>query len=171
VVIGIFLPFSWGRIIMYQMSAIRHGVTGHADDRTMLVVGYLSILGTCGIVGGLYVVRRFSKEISLSRSSIIKALSACTRIVLRLIRKGFIFMVVLGAFPWVCGWWLDICTMSMVQLQVGVLDLSLIFPPLRFLVHWACGILSLVIIRKFLLIINEVLFKEVIHVCSVSIWK
>lgn len=138
------------------MNATRHGVTGHAGNWTMLAVGYLSILGPGAIIGGLYAIRRYSKEISLSRGSIIKALSVCRNFVLRLIRQGFISMIVLGAFPWVCGWWLNICTMKMVQLQFGGLELSLVFSPLRILVCWACGVLSLVIIRKFLLIISEV---------------
>ncbi|KAF3327808.1 hypothetical protein FCM35_KLT06414 [Carex littledalei] len=150
-VIAVLVPFSWGRIILYQMN----GGTGHASDWCMLAVGYISILGPGAIIAGLNMIRRFSKDISLSRSSIMKGLCACRSFVVRMVRQGFILMVVFGTFPCVCGWWFDICTMKMVQMQFGGLDHLLDFPPLRILVFWGCGIICLVFMKKFLLLIDE----------------
>ncbi|KAJ4810776.1 RING/FYVE/PHD zinc finger superfamily protein [Rhynchospora pubera] len=145
--VGLFLPFSWGRIIL------NYGLTGHASDWTTLAVGYLSILGPVGI----FMVLQFVKNTGLTGSAIVKALSAWVRFVLKLLKQGFVIMVVLGAFPWFCGWWLHICTMKMVQVQVKDPNISFLFGlhPLRMLAWWACGILSLVVLRNFLLIISK----------------
>lgn len=151
-VIAVLVPFSWGRIILYLMN----GGTGHASDWSMLAVGYISVLGPVAIIAGLYMIRQFSKDISLSRSSIKKGLCACRSFVVRVVRQGFIFMVVFGGFPCLWGWWFDICTMKMVQMQFGGLDHLLDFPPLKILVFWGCGIISLVVMKKFLLLIDEV---------------
>ncbi|KAJ3707817.1 hypothetical protein LUZ61_011522 [Rhynchospora tenuis] len=149
--VGLLLPFSWGRIIL------NYGLTGHASDCTTLAVGYLSILGPVGIVLGLYIILQFFKDTRLTGSAIVKALSACVRFVLKPLKQGFVIMVVLGAFPWVCAWWLHICTMKMVQVQVKDPNISFLFGlhPLRMLAWWACGIQSLTVIRNFLLIIKE----------------
>ncbi|KAJ3707816.1 hypothetical protein LUZ61_011521 [Rhynchospora tenuis] len=157
IAIGFFIPFSWGRIILNQMGATKHGLTGHVGDWTTLAVGYLSIGIPGVIVVGLYKIIRFSKDTSPSRSIIVKALSARMSFVLRLIKQLCVIMIVLGAFPWVCGWWLQTCTVKMVQVQFGDLDLTLLlfFRPLKMLAWWACGILSVMVIRKFLLMISE----------------
>ncbi|KAJ1703343.1 hypothetical protein LUZ63_003122 [Rhynchospora breviuscula] len=162
-VTGVSVPFSCGRIVLNLMRNSKHGFIGHVSDWTTLAVGYLSIIGPAAIVLGVHVIPRYFKSMHLW--NIVKTLSVCMSFVLRLIKQGFVIMIVLGVFPWVCGWWLDICTMSMVQLQLERKDLTVLlnFPPLRMLVWWPCGIYSLVVVRKFLLVVSEELQEGLLN--------
>ncbi|KAJ3707818.1 hypothetical protein LUZ61_011523 [Rhynchospora tenuis] len=162
-VTGVYVPFSCGRIILNLMSNSKHGFIGNASDWTTLAVGYLSIIGPVLIVLGVHVIPQYFKNMRLW--SIVKTLSVCMSFVQTPIKQGFVIMIVLGVFPWLCGWWFDICTMNMVQLQLEHINLTVLldFTPLRMLVWWPCGIYSLVVVRKFLLVISEELQEGLLN--------
>ncbi|KAL0799141.1 hypothetical protein Bca101_054316 [Brassica carinata] len=140
----IFVPFTLGRVILYHVAAdlLKGFVAGPSKlyDVTTLTVGYMFLVL-------LYLVIINGQPLNFGRlygvaSIAVETIRPLLRQFLPGIKLGTMVAYLLWVFPLMCGWWLDVCTVSMfgettMSNRVEFLSVS---PLASSLVHWAVGV-------------------------------
>ncbi|CDY51956.1 BnaA08g11620D [Brassica napus] len=150
----IFVPFTLGRVIILHHVAsadlLKGFVAGPSklyDDVTTLTVGYMFVVFL--YLGIIALIRYFKGQQLLNfdrvygvAASIVETIPPLLRQLLVGIKLGAKVACYFGVFPLMCGWWLDVCTVSMfgetMSKRVEFLSVS---PLASSLVHWAVGVL------------------------------
>ncbi|KAI3835127.1 hypothetical protein MKX03_019753 [Papaver bracteatum] len=154
----IFLPFSIGRIILrimcwFSTTAIPV-FCSRLSDATILAAGYMFVvsmvlmhLGIIAMVsyvkGEPWNVRRLYgiTYIADAITSLVRQYTTIMRRLMSMFRLAFLLLVELGAFPLICGWWLDVCTFRMLGKAMSLMAEFSSFSPLASsLMHWTVGI-------------------------------
>ncbi|CAG7898249.1 unnamed protein product [Brassica rapa] len=150
----IFVPFTLGRVIILHHVAAADLLKGFVagpsklyDDVTTLTVGYMFVVFL--YLGIIALIRYFKGQQLLNfdrvygvAASIVETIPSLLRQLLVGIKLGAKVACYFGVFPLMCGWWLDVCTVSMfgetMSKRVEFLSVS---PLASSLVHWAVGVL------------------------------
>lgn len=147
------------------------------SDATTVAAGYSVILVAVSFHLGLRALVKYSKGESLAVgrfqgvASVAEAAPTMARQVIAglkymmtMFKVAFLLLVELGVFPLLCGWWLDICTLSMFG---GTMANRLAFfwasPLTSSLLHWLVGIVYMLHISIFVSLLREVLRPGVLY--------
>eukprot|EP00250_Pteridium_aquilinum_P006590 c16479_g1_i1 orf=142-3528(+) len=109
---------------------------------------------------------RFQSVASIAEAAptVARQFVAGLRYMLTMLKVAFLLLVELGVFPLLCGWWLDICTLSMLG---GTVANRLAFfwasPLTSSLLHWLVGIVYMLHISIFVSLLREVLRPGVLY--------
>ncbi|CAN7015799.1 unnamed protein product [Brassica rapa subsp. trilocularis] len=126
------------------------GLSSTLYDVTTLTVGYMFIVSLVFLYLGITALIRYFKDEPLTVEGvygiawIIKTVWPPLRqflVVMRLgIRLVSFVVVMFGVFPLMCGWWLDVCTVTMFgQTMSYRLQFLSVSPLASSLVHWVVG--------------------------------
>uniref|UniRef100_M4F0K7 E3 ubiquitin-protein ligase MARCHF6-like C-terminal domain-containing protein n=1 Tax=Brassica campestris TaxID=3711 RepID=M4F0K7_BRACM len=169
----IFVPFTLGRFIILHHVAAADLLKGFVarpsklyDDVTTLTVGYMFVVFL--YLGIIALIRYFKGQQPLNfgrvygvAASIVETIPPLLRQLLVGIKLGAKVACYFGVFPFMCGWWLDVCTVSMfgetMSKRVEFLSVS---PLASSLVHWAVGVLY---VLKICICEEELLLKVLRH--------
>ena len=144
------------------------------SDVTTVAAGYTVIIVAVGFHLALRALIKYMRgeQLTVGRlhgvASIAEAAPTVARQVLSalkytmtMIKVAFLLLVELGVFPLLCGWWLDICTLSMFGGTMGNRMAFFWASPLTSsLLHWLVGIVYMLHISIFVSLLREVLYKS-----------
>jgi E3 ubiquitin-protein ligase MARCH6 len=143
------------------------------SDATTVAAGYTVIIIAVGfhlslralikyIRGEQLTVNRLHGVASLAEAAptVARQVISALKYMMTMLKVAFLLLVELGVFPLLCGWWLDICTLSMfggtVSNRVAFFWAS---PLTSSLVHWLVGIVYMLHISIFVSLLREVHIK------------
>ncbi|XP_060802474.1 E3 ubiquitin-protein ligase MARCHF6 [Amyelois transitella] len=143
IVVFAFCPYHIGRI-----GAAVAGLNAEGP-----FAGPLTALAGYVLVGAILVV--FHGIASLLRlRSAKKALGFCYVVV----KVALLSVVEIGVIPLVCGWWLDLCSLSMFDATLKDREASLQAAPWTLMfIHWLVGMVYVYYFASFILLLREVL--------------
>eukprot|EP00249_Psilotum_nudum_P023521 c28905_g1_i3 orf=461-3532(+) len=147
------------------------------SDAATIAVGYSVILMAVTFYIGLIAVVRYNrgKPLTMGRIHSVASMAEAAPSIARQVISGltylvtmakvaFLLLIELGVFPFMCGWWLDICTLSM--LGVTIANRATFFwasPLTSSLLHWLVGIVYMLQISIFVSLLREVLRPGVLY--------
>lgn len=151
------------------------------SDAATVAVGYAAILFAVGFYLGLIALIRYSRgePITVGRihgvtsmaeaaPSVAREVMAGVKYMATMVKVAFLLVIELGVFPLLCGWWLDVCTLGMVDVSI---DQRVAFfwasPLTSSLLHWLVGIVYMLQISIFVSLLREVLLGPL---CSPLCW-
>ncbi|XP_037556386.1 E3 ubiquitin-protein ligase MARCHF6-like [Dermacentor silvarum] len=74
------------------------------------------------------------------------------------VKVALLSVVEIGLFPLVCGWWLDVCSLSMLDATLSDRESSFQLAPGTFMfLHWLVGMVYVFYFASFVLLLREVL--------------
>ncbi|XP_026762905.1 E3 ubiquitin-protein ligase MARCHF6 [Galleria mellonella] len=143
IVVFAFCPYHIGRL-----GAALAGLTAEGP-----FAGPLTALAGYVLVGAILAV--FHGVASLLRlRSAKKALGFCYVVV----KVALLSVVEIGVIPLVCGWWLDLCSLSMFDATLKDREASLQAAPWTLMfIHWLVGMVYVYYFASFILLLREVL--------------
>ncbi|KAH7307266.1 hypothetical protein KP509_22G052000 [Ceratopteris richardii] len=109
---------------------------------------------------------RFQNLASMAEaaSTLASQFLAGLKYILTMLKVAFLLLVELGIFPLLCGWWLDICTLSMLGSTVANrLAFFWASPLTSSLLHWLVGIVYMLHTSIVVSLLREVLRPGVLH--------
>lgn len=147
------------------------------SDSATVAVGYSVIIMAVSFYLGLIALVRLSKgepltvgrihglaSVAEAGPSVARQVIAGLKYLLTMFKVAFLLLVELGVFPLMCGWWLDICTLSM--LGGSVANRVAFFwasPLMSSLLHWLTGIVYMLQISMFVSLLREVLRPGILY--------
>nr|XP_032520336.1 E3 ubiquitin-protein ligase MARCH6 [Danaus plexippus plexippus] len=115
--------------------------------------GLLTALAGYVIVGAILAVLHGMASLLRLRSAK-KALGFCYVVV----KVALLSVVEIGVIPLVCGWWLDLCSLSMFDATLKDRESSLQAAPWTLMfIHWLVGMVYVYYFASFILLLREVL--------------
>ncbi|KAL6580007.1 putative E3 ubiquitin ligase sud1 [Orobanche minor] len=131
--------------------------TSRLSGFTTLAVGYMFIFSIILFYLGVIVLIRYAKgePLAMGRfygiaTSSFRQFLAAMRHLLTMIKVAFLFVIELGVFPLMCGWWLDVCTVRMFGKSIAErVDFFSLSPLASSLIHWVVGIFYMLQISIF----------------------
>lgn len=119
------------------------GLSSTLYDVTTLTVGYMFIVFLVLICLGITALIRYFKDEPLTVGGIyriVETVSPLLRQFLVVMRLASFVVVMFGVFPLMCGWLLDVCTVTMFgQTMSYRLQFLSVSPLASSLVHWVVG--------------------------------
>ncbi|CAK9208987.1 unnamed protein product [Sphagnum troendelagicum] len=96
--------------------------------------------------------------------SVVRQMIAGVRYMATMVKVAFLLVIELGVFPLLCGWWLDICTLGMLEATISHRVAFFWSSPLTSsLLHWLVGIVYMLQISIFVSLLREVLRPGVLY--------
>jgi E3 ubiquitin-protein ligase MARCH6 len=90
--------------------------------------------------------------------SVVRQMIASVRYMATMVKVAFLLVIELGVFPLLCGWWLDICTLGMLEATISHRVAFFWSSPLTSsLLHWLVGIVYMLQISIFVSLLREVI--------------
>ncbi|XP_045450743.1 E3 ubiquitin-protein ligase MARCHF6 [Melitaea cinxia] len=115
--------------------------------------GLLTALAGYVIVGAILAILHGLASLLRLRSAK-KALGFCYVVV----KVALLSVIEIGVIPLVCGWWLDLCSLSMFDATLKDRELSLHAAPWTLMfIHWLVGMVYVYYFASFILLLREVL--------------
>ncbi|KAG6458728.1 hypothetical protein O3G_MSEX011025 [Manduca sexta] len=143
IVVFAFCPYHIGRL-----GAALAGLTAEGP-----FAGPLTALAGYVIVGAILAVLHSVASLLRLRSAK-KALGFCYVVV----KVALLSVVEIGVIPLVCGWWLDLCSLSMFDATLKDREASLHAAPWTLMfIHWLVGMVYVYYFASFILLLREVL--------------
>ncbi|XP_075978605.1 E3 ubiquitin-protein ligase MARCHF6 isoform X2 [Anticarsia gemmatalis] len=143
IVVFAFCPYHIGRL-----GAALAGLTAEGP-----FAGPLTALAGYVLLGGLLAVLHGVASLLRLRSAK-KALGFCYVVV----KVALLSVVEIGVIPLVCGWWLDLCSLSMFDATLKDREASLQAAPWTLMfIHWLVGMVYVYYFASFILLLREVL--------------
>ncbi|XP_013624900.1 PREDICTED: probable E3 ubiquitin ligase SUD1 [Brassica oleracea var. oleracea] len=152
----IFVPFTLGRVILHHVAAadLLKGFVAvpsklYDDVTTLTVANMFAVFLYLGIIVLIRYFKgqqplNFDRLYGVAAASIIETIPPLLRQLLVGIKVGTMVAYYFGVFPLMCGWWLDVCTVSMFgETMSNRVEFLSVSPLARSLVHWAVGVLYL----------------------------
>lgn len=147
------------------------------SDMATLAVGYMVIFGLVFCYFGLIALIRYNRGEPLAEgriygvASIAEAIPSLARQFLSgvnyfmtMVKVAFLLVIELGVFPLLCGWWLDVCTISMLGTTIAQRVAFFWSSPLTSsLLHWLVGIVYMLQISIFVSLLRGVLRPGVLY--------
>lgn len=147
------------------------------SDAATLSIGYMSIfLLVFGYLGLVALIRYNRGEpltvgriygiasVAEAAPSLARQFLAGVKYFFTMVKVAFLLLVEIGVFPLLCGWWLDVCTISMLgttlSQRVGFFWAS---PITSSVFHWLVGIVYMLQISIFVSLLREVLRPGVLY--------
>ncbi|XP_028171892.1 E3 ubiquitin-protein ligase MARCH6 [Ostrinia furnacalis] len=143
IVVFAFCPYHIGRL-----GAAMAGFTAEGP-----FAGPLTALAGYVLVGAILAVLHGIASLLRLRSAK-KALGFCYVVV----KVALLSVVEIGVIPLVCGWWLDLCSLSMFDATLKDREASLQAAPWTLMfIHWLVGMVYVYYFASFILLLREVL--------------
>ncbi|CAB3259650.1 unnamed protein product [Arctia plantaginis] len=143
IVVFAFCPYHIGRL-----GAALAGLTAEGP-----FAGPLTALAGYVLVGAILAVLHGVASLLRLRSAK-KALGFCYVVV----KVALLSVVEIGVIPLVCGWWLDLCSLSMFDATLKDREASLQAAPWTLMfIHWLVGMVYVYYFASFILLLREVL--------------
>ncbi|KAJ7294226.1 hypothetical protein O6H91_Y272000 [Diphasiastrum complanatum] len=147
------------------------------SDVATVAVGYGVIIVASCLYAGLIILARYGRGQALTVgrirgvASMAEAAPSFARQVVggikymaTLAKVAFLLVIELGVFPLLCGWWLDICTLGMLDVSLSQRVTFFWASPLTSsLLHWLVGIVYMLQISGFVSLLREVLRPGVLY--------
>ncbi|KAJ7549201.1 hypothetical protein O6H91_07G045200 [Diphasiastrum complanatum] len=147
------------------------------SDAATVAVGYGVIMVAVCLYVGLIILIRYGRgqPLTVGRirgvASVAEAAPSIARQVLAgiinmatLAKVAFLLVIELGVFPLLCGWWLDICTLGMLDVSISQrISFFWASPLTSSLLHWLVGIVYMLQISIFVSLLREVLRPGVLY--------
>lgn len=147
------------------------------SDAATLSIGYMVILLFVLCYLGLIALIRYSRgepltvgriygiaSVAEAAPSLARSLLSGVKYFFTMVKVAFLLLVEIGFFPLLCGWWLDVCTISMLgttlSQRVGFFWES---PLTSSFLHWLVGIVYMLQISIFVSLLREVLRPGVLY--------
>ncbi len=90
--------------------------------------------------------------------SVARQMIAGVRYMATMVKVAFLLVIELGVFPLLCGWWLDVCTLGMLEATISHRVAFFWSSPLTSsLLHWLVGIVYMLQISIFVSLLREVI--------------
>jgi E3 ubiquitin-protein ligase MARCH6 len=140
------------------------------SDAATVAVGYGVILLALSFYLGLIALIRYSRgePITVGRirgvatmaeaaPSVARQIMAGVKYMATMVKVAFLLIIELGVFPLMCGWWLDICTLGMLDVSIAQrVQFFWTSPLTSSLLHWLVGIVYMLQISIFVSLLREV---------------
>ncbi|BBN02416.1 E3 ubiquitin-protein ligase MARCH6 [Marchantia polymorpha subsp. ruderalis] len=147
------------------------------SDAATVAVGYGFILVVLSVYLGLIALIRYSRgePITVGRihgvatmaeaaPSVARQVMAGVKYMATMVKVAFLLIIELGVFPLMCGWWLDICTLGMLDVSIAQrVEFFWSSPLTSSLLHWLVGIVYMLQISVFVSLLREVLRPGVLY--------
>ena len=171
-----FVPFTVGRAILLvdwkavapsalaaQFAVSPNIETGMEQygDQTTVAIGYVVIFMGC--TGWTLLTVSLRSRFPGLQNPFTALVMAGVLQVYVFIKVIFLLFVELGVFPFICGVWLDICTLNLVaESSFNARYLFFVSAPITFaLCHWLIGIIYMLFISLFVSLLREVMRGEI----------
>ncbi|CAG2108547.1 unnamed protein product [Medioppia subpectinata] len=146
IVIFAFCPFHIGNFIISKTNFDSMISSTHFDGFVTTLCGYLAVGLILVILHTLASVTRFRRTERL--------LGLCYVVV----KVSLLSVLEIGVFPLVCGWWLDICSLPMLDSTIQDRTNSFrLAPGTSMFIHWLVGMVYVFYFASFILLLREVL--------------
>ncbi|KAL4235038.1 E3 ubiquitin-protein ligase march6 [Mactra antiquata] len=141
-----FCPFHIGHFTMIGMKMENMVESSHFEGLLTTLIGYIVIAfslvflyAMCSLVK----LKRFRRVLGL-----------CYVVV----KVKLLVVIEIGVFPLICGWWLDICSLSMFDAMLKDRKTSFhVAPGTSMFIHWLVGMVYVFYFASFILLLREVL--------------
>ncbi|MCO5559734.1 hypothetical protein L7F22_013336 [Adiantum nelumboides] len=169
----------WSRSIegLLKTKFVEGSTSLEFSDAITVATGYGVIVSAVGVHLGLRALIKYSKgepmtagrfqsvaSMAEAAPTVARQFVAGLRYMLTMLKVAFLLLVELGVFPLLCGWWLDICTLSMLGGSVANrLTFFWASPLTSSLLHWLVGIVYMLHISIFVSLLREVLRPGVLY--------
>lgn len=141
-----FCPYHIGHFAVVGFSLREHAAASHFEGLVTTLCGYC-IIGLC-----LVLLHGLASLLGLRRSR--RILGLCYVVV----KVSLLSVVEIGVLPLICGWWLDICSLSMFDATLRDRESSFrLAPGTSMFIHWLVGMVYVYYFASFILLLREVL--------------
>lgn len=141
-----FCPYHIGNLLIVWLNLKEQATASHFEGLVTTLCGYCMI----GIV--LVMLHNVATLLSLRRSR--RILGLCYVVV----KVSLLSVVEIGVLPLICGWWLDICSLSMFDATLKDREQSFrLAPGTSMFIHWLVGMVYVYYFASFILLLREVL--------------
>ncbi|XP_066997682.2 E3 ubiquitin-protein ligase MARCHF6 [Anabrus simplex] len=141
-----FCPYHIGHFAVVGFSLREHAAASHFEGLVTTLCGYC-VIGLC-----LVILHAFASVLGLRRSR--RVLGLCYVVV----KVSLLSVVEIGVLPLICGWWLDICSLSMFDATLRDRESSFrLAPGTSMFIHWLVGMVYVYYFASFILLLREVL--------------
>ncbi|GFG38068.1 hypothetical protein Cfor_10645 [Coptotermes formosanus] len=141
-----FCPYHIGHFAVVGFSLREHAAASHFEGLVTTLCGYC-IIGLC-----LVLLHGLASILGLRRSR--RILGLCYVVV----KVSLLSVVEIGVLPLICGWWLDICSLSMFDATLRDRESSFrLAPGTSMFIHWLVGMVYVYYFASFILLLREVL--------------
>ncbi|XP_037085050.1 E3 ubiquitin-protein ligase MARCHF6-like [Pollicipes pollicipes] len=141
-----FCPYHIGHFAIMGFRVQDMVMSSHFEGLLTTLVGYC-------IIGVMFVLlHTFASLLSMLRAK--RILGVCYVVV----KVSMLAVVEIGVFPLVCGWWLDVCSLTL--LDTSLQDRQKAFklaPGSCMFLHWLVGMIYVFYFASFILLLREVL--------------
>lgn len=143
IVVFAFCPYHIGSL---GASLLGFDITGHFKGLVTALAGYYIVGAGLALFHGLAAVLRLRRARRL--------FGLCYVVV----KVALLSVVEIGVLPLVCGWWLDVCSLSMFDATLRDREASLRAAPWTLMfIHWLVGMVYVYYLASFILLLREVL--------------
>lgn len=141
-----FLPYHIGHVAILALGLEEHAAASHFEGLVTTLCGY------CVIGVMLVILHTLAALISFQKCQ--RILGFCYVVV----KVSLLSVVEIGVLPLVCGWWLDICSLSMFDANLRDREKSFrTAPGTSMFMHWLAGMVYIYYFASFILLLREVL--------------
>lgn len=141
-----FCPYHIGHFAVVGFSLREHAAASHFEGLVTTLCGYC-VIGLC-----LVLLHGLASLLGLRRSR--RVLGLCYVVV----KVSLLSVVEIGVLPLICGWWLDICSLSMFDATLRDRESSFrLAPGTSMFIHWLVGMVYVYYFASFILLLREVL--------------
>uniref|UniRef100_A0A0V0G6A1 E3 ubiquitin-protein ligase MARCHF6 n=1 Tax=Triatoma dimidiata TaxID=72491 RepID=A0A0V0G6A1_TRIDM len=141
-----FCPYHMGQLAVVALGVKHHVNASHFQGLVTTLFGYC-VIGIC-----LVALHSLAALLSLVKSR--RILGHCYVVV----KVSLLSVVEIGVLPLVCGWWLDICSLSLFDATLRDREASFrLAPGTSMFIHWLVGMVYVYYFASFILLLREVL--------------
>lgn len=141
-----FCPYHMGHFAVVGLGLKEHAAASHFEGLVTTLCGYC-VIGLC-----LVILHSLATLLNLTRSR--RVLGLCYVVV----KVSLLSVVEIGVLPLICGWWLDICSLSMFDATLRDREISFrAAPGTSMFIHWLVGMVYVYYFASFILLLREVL--------------
>eukprot|EP00249_Psilotum_nudum_P023520 c28905_g1_i2 orf=77-3538(+) len=167
------------KVVASPMDALTEAMVAslRLSDAATIAVGYSVILMALTFYIGLIALIRYNRgepltvgrihgvaSMAEAAPSIARQVISALKYLMTMAKVAFLLLIELGVFPLMCGWWLDICTLSMLGATIANRVAFFWASPLTSsLLHWLVGIVYMLQISIFVSLLREVLRPGVLY--------
>ncbi|GIY19999.1 e3 ubiquitin-protein ligase MARCHF6 [Caerostris darwini] len=146
IVVFAFCPYHIGQISISLCGFKEITVAPEFEGLLTTLFGYINIGIVLALLHGAAAVIRLHKTRRL--------LGICYVV----IKVSLLSVIEIGIFPLVCGWWLDICSLTMLDATIHDREAGFrLAPGTSMFIHWLAGMVYVFYFASFILLLREVL--------------
>lgn len=146
IVIFAFCPYHIGKFMINQLNLHEYISATQFEGLSTTLFGYSNV----GLM--LVILHAFTSITRFKRTE--RIIGLCYVIV----KVSLLCVIEIGIFPLICGWWLDICSLPMLDATLQDRENSFrIAPGTSMFIHWLVGMVYVFYFASFILLIREVL--------------